>query len=281
VTRTGPVLLAYDGSEGSATAIAVAGSLLRGRAAVVCYVVPGAGEPLATEGAALAGAAGFDATAKAENEPRRAWRGLLNVAARSGASIVVTGAHGRSGIRRAVLGSVSTALLHHSSLPVLVVPATATEPATEAPLLLCYDGSDGARRAIAEAARQFCSRTALALHVWESWMVEAPGLAGASGTVQRMAGELDQVASEQSKDRAAEGVQAAERAGFEAEGLSRRATRPAWRTVLDVAEERGCAVIVVGSRGLSGVYAALGSVSNGIAHHSRRPVLVVPWKEER
>jgi nucleotide-binding universal stress UspA family protein len=71
-------------------------------------------------------------------------------------------------------------------------------------------------------------------------------------------------------------VQLARQAGFEAEGLSQRAEGPTWETVLDAADEHGCSAIVVGSRGLTGLSAALGSVSNGVVHHSRRPVLVVP-----
>ena len=96
-----------------------------------------------------------------------------------------------------------------------------------------------------------------------------------------MAAKLDKVADEQSSDRTAEGVQVAESAGFDAEGLSERAIGPAWKAVLDAADEHSSAAIVVGSRGLTGISAALGSVSNGVVHHSRRPVLVVPPEEER
>jgi nucleotide-binding universal stress UspA family protein len=121
----------------------------------------------------------------------------------------------------------------------------------------------------------------LVLHFWESWVAEAPALAGVSATVQGVAAELDEVADEQSADRTVEGVQLAEQAGFDAEGLSERATGPAWKAVLDIADQHGCAAVVVGSRGLTGLSAALGSVSNGVVHHSRRPVLVVPPEEER
>ena len=49
--------------------------------------------------------------------------------------------------------------------------------------------------------------------------------------------------------------------------------------VRDAANQYACAAIVIGSRGLTGVSAALGSVSNGVVHNSRRPVLVVPPEE--
>jgi nucleotide-binding universal stress UspA family protein len=191
---------------------------------------------------------------------------------------VVAGAQGVSGIGRALLGSVSTALLHHSPRPVLVVPGTTGEEAHDGPLLLCYDNSDPARRPIESAGRLCSQRNAVVFHAWESWASEAPALAGLSKPVRGMADELDKIAEEQSAESTAAGVKLAESAGFEAEGTSRRASGPVWMAVLDAAAERACSAVVVGSRGLSGVSAALGSVSNGVVHHGRRPVLVIPGR---
>jgi len=42
----------------------------------------------------------------------------------------------------------------------------------------------------------------------------------------------------------------------------------------------GPIAIAVGSRGFTGISAALGSISNGVVHDSRRPVLVVPAETE-
>ena len=50
-----------------------------------------------------------------------------------------------------------------------------------------------------------------------------------------------------------------------------------WRAILEVAEEMNAAVVVVGARGRSGLGSALlGSVSYGVAHNGKRPVLIVP-----
>ena len=50
-----------------------------------------------------------------------------------------------------------------------------------------------------------------------------------------------------------------------------------FRALLDLADELDAPVIVMGSRGRSPVAAAvLGSVSTGVLHHGRRPVLIVP-----
>jgi nucleotide-binding universal stress UspA family protein len=152
---------------------------------------------------------------------------------------------------------------------------------SDRPVLLAYDASDGAKRAIAAAGGLLGPRRALVLHIWESWEAEAPALAGASGTVQGLAAQLDEVADEQSQTHAADGAQLAARAGFDAEGLSQKASGPVWKTILDAADRNQSAAIVVGSRGLTGISAALGSVSNGVVHHSHRPVLVVPEGEER
>jgi nucleotide-binding universal stress UspA family protein len=179
----GPILLAYDGSDSSAAAIAAAGRLLRGGQALVCHCwtglsramlrsdpseLPGAlrqaaeeldaadreaAERIAAEGVRLALGAGFEAWPLPARKERKTWRTLLEQAERRGASAIVAGAHGLSGVGRALLGSVSTALVHHSALPVLVVPTTA---APDGPLLLRWDGSEPARHALAAE----CSTTA-------------------------------------------------------------------------------------------------------------------------
>jgi nucleotide-binding universal stress UspA family protein len=215
-----PVLLTYDGSPGSATAIAVAGQLLLGRDAVVCHAwsgtsqavfrtppsgLPGvladaamqldecdraAAEEVAAEGVALARSAGFDAEPFALRRETKTWRAILRAADETDASIVVAGAHGFSGVGRAILGSVSTGLVHHSAIPVLVVPGTATEESLSGPPLFCYDGSHASKRAIERAAELLSARRVLVGHFWDSWVAEAPALAGASGTVRGMATEL-------------------------------------------------------------------------------------------
>src|ERR671934_164053 len=47
------------------------------------------------------------------------------------------------------------------------------------------------------------------------------------------------------------------------------------------ADELDADVIVLGARGLAGIAAFLGSVSNHVLQHAHRPVLIVPPKEAR
>jgi nucleotide-binding universal stress UspA family protein len=45
--------------------------------------------------------------------------------------------------------------------------------------------------------------------------------------------------------------------------------------LLDIGDRQQAAAMVLGSRGVGGLTAALGSVSNGVVHHSHRPVFIV------
>ena len=285
MSPTDPVLLTYDGSPSAAAAIAEAGRLVASDHAVVCHAWPGPSTPVfralesaretAAEGARLAEAAGFEAELRCVEHADETWRAILGCADEVGASMLVAGAQGKSGLRRALLGSVSTGLVHHARVPVLIVPGAVAQASTGGPLLLCYDGSELSAGAISAAGKLLAPREALVLSVWESWVAHAPALAGMSRTVLGMAAELDQIAGERTTDLEKRGVEVAALAGFAPRGLSKSAPESIWRTVLDTGDEHRSAAIVLGSRGLGGLFAALGSVSNGVVHHSRRPVFVV------
>ncbi len=143
-SRGGPILIAYDGSDCSKAAVEEAGRQLRDdRNAIVLTVwepldaVPFWGVPMATmptemteqvvaqaekvaeEGVALAGRAGFAAKTRVElGAP--VWARIVETADEVGASVIVLGSHGRSGVGYAVMGSVATAVAHHAKVPVLI-----------------------------------------------------------------------------------------------------------------------------------------------------------------
>lgn len=54
-------------------------------------------------------------------ESHAAWRGVVEAAQAMQADLIVMGSHGRSGLEKLVLGSVTQAVLSHTQLPVLVV----------------------------------------------------------------------------------------------------------------------------------------------------------------
>ncbi|MBU3737968.1 MAG: universal stress protein [Rhodoferax sp.] len=54
-------------------------------------------------------------------ESHTPWRGVVQAAESQGCDLIVMGSHGRSGLEKWVLGSVTQAVLAHTTRPVLVV----------------------------------------------------------------------------------------------------------------------------------------------------------------
>lgn len=54
-------------------------------------------------------------------ESHTAWRGVIETAESNQTDLIVMGSHGRSGLEKLMLGSVTQAVLAHTKLPVLVV----------------------------------------------------------------------------------------------------------------------------------------------------------------
>jgi nucleotide-binding universal stress UspA family protein len=148
------------------------------------------------------------------------------------------------------------------------------------PVLLCYDGSEGAAAAIAAAGTMLGPRKAVVLTVWEPVAVWQPfdpatGLTAPLSKLASRALGLDEIARDLAEERVAQGGELARQAGFEAEG--RTVGGKPWRAICDVADDVDAEPIVVGARGLSGIQSALlGSVSAAVVQHAHRSVLVVP-----
>ena len=172
------------------------------------------------------------------------------------------------------------------------MPERSNEP--RRPSVLCYDGSDFAQRAIRQSASILGGGPAIVVKIYESigsaLLRHAPSETTELGRQFREISEevvkdLDAGTARRAQDTAAEGAELAVAAGFDAQPLARRAlsrtaerdTATIWRAILDLADERDAAVLIVGSRGASPLGAALlGSVSYGLVYNSKRPVLVVP-----
>jgi len=76
--------------------------------------------PLLDEAAARIAAAGVGVESTLQSKSASA--ALLDVAEREDADMIVVGSHGTGAIRGVLLGSTPYKLLHHSHVPVLVVP---------------------------------------------------------------------------------------------------------------------------------------------------------------
>lgn len=72
------------------------------------------------------------------------------------------------------------------------------------------------------------------------------------------------------------GVTLARAAGWHAESLVRRVEGGEGLQLAQLAEDMAPDLVLVGARGLGGVRAVLGSVSDMVVHYSPKPVLVVP-----
>lgn len=150
--------------------------------------------------------------------------------------------------------------------------------ADNGPLLIAYDGSEGAKHAITEAAKVLGGGAAVVVSVWQSTAAAAPAslLAIPTGVARQAYEELDRESQQQSETLAEEGASLAREHGFDATPKSVMCHVNTWSTLLSAADEIDAAAIVIGSRGHSGIKSALlGSVSNGVANHSSRPVLLV------
>lgn len=147
ITSDRPVLVAYDGSEDAKHAIEEAAALFAERPVVVVSVwqdltaIPSfawapagvagydelfdaarqGAERIATEGAQVAEEAGLRATAETAEASGPVWDAIVRRADERDAVAIVMGSRGYGGLRSALLGSQSTAVIHHARQPVLVV----------------------------------------------------------------------------------------------------------------------------------------------------------------
>jgi nucleotide-binding universal stress UspA family protein len=262
-----PMLIGYDGSTGAEYAIDAAAGLLEPTSAVVLNVAPRltVGESFISAGSPVSGDAAFEGLNKAD-ALRRAeagaqlaqaaglqadarvcaaapiWEGIVQAADEVDAAVIVLGSKKRHGAPELVERNPSHDVAQHARRPVLIVAQPARGRADQGPILIGYDGSEHARRAI-EAAHDL-------LRAREAIVLDAAG--------------------------AQQGVDFAQELGFHA--VARSAAAPTtWQAVTDVADEVDASVIVVGSRGLKGAREVVEhSLSHDIATHAHRPVLIVP-----
>jgi nucleotide-binding universal stress UspA family protein len=150
-TSSAPIVVAYDGSESAHAAIEAVASLAPGAAVTVISVwqpvaeaarvgvlaVPSSvalsasreideaaareAAKLADEGAAHLRGLGRDATGLAVEGQGNIWSAVVDYAENERAALVAVGSRGLSSVKSALLGSVSNAVVHHCTRPVLVV----------------------------------------------------------------------------------------------------------------------------------------------------------------
>jgi nucleotide-binding universal stress UspA family protein len=140
-------------------------------------------------------------------------------------------------------------------------------------------GFPGRRR---HAAELFAGRPAVLATVWEPGLgavqVALPGTLGMGtlppdpATIQA----VDRLGREHASTVVADGAEFARSLGLVVEPQAIPDEVDVADTLIDIARERGAAVVVVGSHGISGLRKRLlGSVSRKLVEHCDRPVLVI------
>lgn len=147
-------------------------------------------------------------------------------------------------------------------------------------VMIAYDGSENAQRAVEYAARFLLTRHAVVVTAWEPMVRQAARMSGLSGVMQpEWAPEEGQedVALIDAKAINQEGLDLALSLGIDAEGRCIECATTIWTAIIEAADEWDVDIIVTGTRGTTGLRSLLqSSVADHVLRHSHRPVLIVP-----
>ena len=189
------------------------------------------------------------------------------------AALVVVGNRARTGLSRLVLGSVSTAVVTHAHVPVVLVREDAGKDGDiwrQGQVVVGVDGSAGSEAAVSYAMEASLRRgmKVVAVHIVDERVLALTGSGGPLGTGQATAAqqaqmrELSPALMEARKEYPAVTVNEVVEAGNASDVI--------------VAAGAGAALTVVGSRGHGGFKGILlGSVSRAVIEHVESPVAVI------
>jgi nucleotide-binding universal stress UspA family protein len=199
--------------------------------------------------------------------------GTVLVQESEGAAVVVVGSRGHGDLAGTLLGSVASRVAAHAHCPVVVVRG-GDGAGAEQPVVVGVDGSPAGVAALRVAVARAVDTDA-PLRVVCAWIPTAPGgwerAYWLAVDAERDPDETARLAAERV---AAEALAEAQHRAPELRVETRiRGGDPA-TVILDAAADAG--VVVVGARGRGSLASLfLGSVSHGVVHRARVPVLVV------
>lgn len=193
-----------------------------------------------------------------------------------GTDLVVMRTHGRSGIGRLVLGSVTEHVLSESKLPVVLVRPGGRRMTTIQDVLVPVDGSPGGAVALG-AALALAQPTGAVLHLLQVVIPIAnyvyAGAAWNGGSYYDPAWDEEALAAARTY---VDGIRA--RLTERGSSVSGEAVMGAAvaDTIVEHATDQACDLIVMSSHALTGVArAVLGSVADAVARSADCPVMVI------
>ena len=149
----------------------------------------------------------------------------------------------------------------------------------QATLLIAFDGSATARRAVQYAGRFLTADRAVVLTAW-SPMDRGSDSGGYDFDLDGPPDprdDDDDIALSEAQRINDEGLELALAAGLPAEPLRRAVTFTVWQTIIEAADDLDADLIVTGTRATTGFRSLLqSSVADHVLRRGHRPVLIVP-----
>ncbi len=193
------------------------------------------------------------------HEGEQPYKFIVKEAKRRKAGIIVIGTHGKTGLKKLLMGSVAGDVIGHAPCPVLVIPLKG--PVNLKDIVVASDGSEFSKAAVKEAINiaTACDSTLTIVCVVKS---HRPA---------KYKSEAAKIVKKARKD--------AEKANVDAEAIVREGE--SYEVIIDVVREKRAGAIVMGSHGRTGLERLLmGSVTERVIGHAPCAVLVVPKAEE-
>ena len=179
------------------------------------------------------------------------YQDIVDEATKNQVNMIIMGRHGRTGLLRLMMGSVTAKVIGHAPCNILVVPPTAKVECRN--ILIATDGSKYSEAATSEA-------------------IGIAKRCGSSLIVISVASSDAEIAS--AEDNVKKVVELVEKESIKIEGLT--VTGKPYEVIVETSKQKHADLIVVGSHGRTGLERLLmGSVTERVIGHTESAVLVV------
>jgi len=175
---------------------------------------------------------------------------IVDEAVKNKADMIIIGTHGRTGVKRFVMGSVAGNVIGHAPCKVLVIPPGAKIGYST--ILVATDGSTHSDAAVSEA-------------------VTIAKRCDSSLIIVSVASSNEEIAT--AEEHVKRALEAADKEGVKKEAMVMRGK--AGQAIVEAAEQKEAGLIVMGSHGKTGLMSlVMGSVTEHVLSHGNTAVLV-------